>query len=144
MAPGYAVTLPPVPGKANPAVNQNNIKQTICVAGWTKTVRPPASYTNKLKLQQMKALGLPGPPSLYEEDHLQSIEDGGDPVDPSNLWPQPYAGKWGARTKDRIETLLKRLVCNGTITLDEAGRELRTDWVAAWLARIGNESEAGK
>jgi hypothetical protein len=106
--------------------------------------RSPASYTNKLKAQQMQALGLPGPPSLYEEDHLISLEIGGNPTDPNNLWPQPYAGKWGARTKDRIETMLKVLVCRGTIPLAEAQREISTDWVAAWLARIGNANQAGK
>jgi hypothetical protein len=28
--------------------------------------------------------------ACYEEDHLISIEDGGDPTDPRNLWPEPY------------------------------------------------------
>jgi hypothetical protein len=26
----------------------------------------------------------------YEEDHLISLEDGGDPTDPRNLFPEPY------------------------------------------------------
>ena len=30
------------PGAINPKVTQDNIHQTICVQGWTKTVRPPA------------------------------------------------------------------------------------------------------
>lgn len=42
------------PGVANPDVTQDNIKQTICVSGWTKTIRPPSSYTSKLKLEQIK------------------------------------------------------------------------------------------
>lgn len=138
LAPGYAVPLPTVPGVVNPNVTQANIHQTICVSGWTKTVRPPVSYTNKLKRQLMISKHLPGKLADYELDHEMSIEDGGHPSDPNNLWMEPYAGKWGARTKDRIETLLKRLVCRGTIPLKEAQRELQTDWVAAWLARVGN------
>jgi hypothetical protein len=142
--PGYAVDLPDVPGAVNPQVTQDNIQETICKPGWTKTIRPPVSYTNKLKAQLMAEKHLPGKLGDYELDHDISLEIGGAPLDPNNLWMQPYAGKWGARTKDRIETLLKRLVCNGTIPLAEAQREISTDWVAAWLARIGNDSEAGK
>ena len=42
-------------GAINPAVTQENINSTICVSGWTKTIRPTAGYTNKLKLQQLKS-----------------------------------------------------------------------------------------
>jgi hypothetical protein len=28
--------------------------------------------------------------ACYEENHLISLEDGGDPMDPRNLWPEPY------------------------------------------------------
>src|SRR5664279_936918 len=37
------------PGAMDPKVTQDNIDQTICVSGYTKTVRPPVSYTNSLK-----------------------------------------------------------------------------------------------
>ncbi len=131
-AAAYASALPTVPGATNPNVTQANITTTICVSGWTKTIRPPASYTDKLKRAQMAALGLPGDPSTYEEDHLISLEIGGNPTDPKNLWPQRWHGDWNAHQKDAIETKLKRLVCAGTITLDEAQREISTDWVAAY------------
>ena len=148
-AAGYAVALPTVPGLANPNVSQANIGQTICVANWTGTVRPPTSYTNKIKFGLMDAQRIPRADARqFELDHEMSIEDGGDPVSPLNLWLQPYRGKyctkWCSQDKDVLETLLKRLVCKGVIPLAEAQRELQTDWVAAWLARIGNESEAGK
>jgi hypothetical protein len=42
------------PGVANPAVTQDNIDQTICVSGWTATIRPSSSYTSKLKIEQIK------------------------------------------------------------------------------------------
>lgn len=132
LAAAYAFALPTVPGATNPAVTQTNIHQTICVSGWTKTIRPPASYTDRLKEQQMTALGLTGAPSDYEEDHLISLEIGGNPTDPNNLWPQRWHGDWNAHQKDAIETKLKRLVCAGTITLAEAQREIATDWVAAY------------
>ena len=34
------------PGVLNPDVTQANIDSTICVHGWTRTIRPPTSYTN--------------------------------------------------------------------------------------------------
>jgi len=41
------------PGFVNAAVTQANIHQTICVSGWTATVRPPTSYTTQLKKKQI-------------------------------------------------------------------------------------------
>lgn len=139
-----AMAAPPVsylptaatPGAANQTVTQSNIRQTICAADWTKTIRPPANYTNKLKLVQMKALGLTGAPGDYEEDHLISLEIGGDPRNPKNLWPQPYAGQYGARVKDQVEDALHRMVCGNKITLADAQSCIATDWVACGK-RIG-------
>src|SRR5581483_9064980 len=48
------------PGALNPAVTQATIGATICRRGWTATVRPPGSYTNALKVQQMTAYGETG------------------------------------------------------------------------------------
>jgi hypothetical protein len=94
------------PGASDPNVTQANIKQTICVAGYTRTVRPPESYTEPLKLQQIASLRLPGRASDYEEDHVIPLEVGGHPRDPRNLWPEAYAPSPGAREKDRVETFL--------------------------------------
>ena len=77
------------PGALNPDVTQANIHTTICVRGWTRTVRPPVEYTNDLKMRQMREYGESGPTSTYQEDHLISLELGGDPRDPRNLWPEP-------------------------------------------------------
>lgn len=122
------------PGVINPHVTQENIKSTICVSGWTKTIRPPASYTNKLKIKQMAEYGFPPgtDPHSVEEDHLISLELGGHPTDPRNLWPEPWDGEWGAHKKDVIETKLKRLVCSGAISLDVAQAAIRTNWIAAY------------
>src|SRR5690348_4668973 len=60
------------PGVLNAAVTQATIGSTICVRGWTATVRPPTSYTSALKLRQMSTYGETGPSSGYQEDHLIS------------------------------------------------------------------------
>ena len=70
------------PGALNPDVTQATIATTICKHGWTGTVRPPSSYTSRLKVEQMAQYGLTGSPSDYQEDHLVSLELGGHPTDP--------------------------------------------------------------
>jgi hypothetical protein len=123
------------PGATNPDVSQTNIKRTICKPGWTKTIRPPSSYTTALKRQQIGEYEYRNKKlASYEEDHLISLQLGGDPQDPHNLWPQAYAGKCGARVKDVIETTLKRLVCapKPPLTLVEAQQMISRDWVAAY------------
>lgn len=120
------------PGAINPNVTQSNINTNICVSGWTQTIRPSSSYTNKLKISQMKAMGLTGPLSLYEEDHLISLQLGGHPTDPKNLWPQVWDGTWGAHKKDQVETRLKVLVCSGKLPLAQAQHDIATNWIAAF------------
>lgn len=126
------IYLPTVPGAVNPAVTQANIKTTICVSGWTKTIRPPTSYTNKLKKKQMAALGLTGEPRDYEEDHIISLQLGGHPTDPNNLFPEPWTGEFNAHIKDKLETRLKRMVCRGDITLVQAQKEISQNWTIAY------------
>lgn len=110
----------------NTAVTEETIRSTICVSGWTATVRPPTSYTEPLKLQQMSAEGLSGPPPAYEEDHRVPLELGGSPADPENLSPEAHPGSY---SKDAAENASKAEVC--------AGADLRTvqaAFVARWLA----------
>ena len=107
------------PGVLNPAVTQATIRATICKFGWTRTVRPPVSYTNALKTKGLLQYRLRGPPSAFQEDHLISLELGGNPTDPRNLWPEPYPR---AAAVDQIENELNHRVCTGSLTLAEAQR----------------------
>ena len=57
------------PGVVNPDITQANIEETICNPNWsTKSIRPPESYTHKLKKHQMQEWGLPGVAADYEEE----------------------------------------------------------------------------
>jgi hypothetical protein len=117
------------PGVVNPNVNQGNIKDTVCKSGWTATIRPPASYTNKLKTQGIAAYGYTDTnPRSYEEDHLISLELGGSPDDAKNLWPEPGASP---NAKDKIENDLKAAVCSGRVQLTAAQQAIATDWTTA-------------
>jgi hypothetical protein len=129
------------PGSLNPDVVQGTIGSTICAPGFTRTIRPSTSYTNHLKIVQIAQYGYTDTAlSSYEEDHLISLELGGNPRDPANLWPEPHLAPLpdgtaaGARVKDTFENYLHRAVCNGSLTLEAVQRDIATDWVAAWMA----------
>jgi hypothetical protein len=120
-AAGPVLVADPVrtPGVLNPEVRPETIGETICKSGWTRSIRPPTSYTNELKVRQMREYGVGGDPSGYQEDHLISLELGGHPTDPRNLWPEPRPH---AEEVDRIENALNDKVCSGELSLAEAQR----------------------
>ena len=109
------------PGALNPQVTQATITETICVRGWTSTIRPPTEYTNELKREQMRTYRREGGPSDYQEDHLISLGLGGHPTDPRNLWPEPIEQ---ALKVDRTEKELNAAVCEGRMSLAEAQRRI--------------------
>lgn len=122
--------LPTVPGAINPAVRQSNIGTTICVRGWTETVRPPEEYTYAIK----RALAAKAHMKMSdaELDHEIPLELGGAPKDTRNLWLEPHAGQWGSYVKDRLENRLKVLVCSHRMKLSKARELIRTNWIAAY------------
>jgi hypothetical protein len=120
------------PGGISPAVTQDNIHSTICVSGYSTSVRPPESVTNKIKKERLVAYGDTDSMSDYELDHLISLELGGCPDCVSNLWPEPYANPLGAHEKDKVENYLHKEVCDGTITLHDAQEEIATDWESVY------------
>ena len=121
------------PGAIDPSVTQANLQSTVCVKGYTKTVRPPSYFTNRLKKDQLREYGYADmDPRHYEEDHLIALSIGGAPEDPKNLWPQPRNSEWNAEKKDELEFKLYKLVCNGRVSLEEAQREMAKDWIGAY------------
>jgi hypothetical protein len=109
----------PYPGIRYYKVTQATISKTICVKGWTATIRPPSSYTSALKRVQLVVWQYADTNQAhYEEDHLISLELGGAPRSKKNLWPQPWPQ---ARRDDHgIEARPHRQVCNSTLTLRQA------------------------
>lgn len=122
------------PGGVNPDVTPDTLASTICTSGYAQRIRPPTSYTRPLELQLLTAYGAPpgASPADYELDHLISLELGGAPRDPANLWPEPYAGDANARQKDVVENYLHRQVCDGDMPLGEAQRLIATDWLSVY------------
>ncbi len=130
---GYLPNHELTPGAVNPEIRQENIQQTICVHGYTKTIRPPSYYTSRLRKKQMRELGLPGTMHDYHEDHLVPLCVGGAPSHPRNLWPEPVNGRWTAAVKDQLESSVCRQVCRGDITHSRRARR-------SSCARIGRTS----
>ena len=131
-------------GFTNPDVTQANISQNICNPSWsTKSIRPPSNYTAALKVKQLAngyALNEDTNTADYEEDHLISLELGGNPTDERNLWPEPYTtsiSDGGAKIKDTVENYLHKQVCNGSITLAQAQTEISTDWYRVLKMQMG-------
>jgi len=125
------------PGALNPAVSTATLSSTICMRGWTSTVRPAESVTEPEKLASMAAYGLRTRASAEEYDHLVPLELGGAVNDPRNLWPEPdYATRAGfyLNPKDRLERVLNRLVCSGRMSLSRAQLLIARNWAGAYRA----------
>jgi hypothetical protein len=117
------------PGAVDKAVSPATVSRTICVSGYTARVRPPVSYTDALKRRLLASYGLPNAdPAGYELDHLISLELGGAPADPANLWPEPYAGAGGARKKDVAENATRRMACADPAKLAALQTAIARDW----------------
>lgn len=76
----------------------------------------------------MTAYGFTDSIHSHEEDHLISLELGGAPSDPANLWPEPHASP---NPKDKVENFLHAAVCAGKISLADAQHRIATNWTTA-------------
>ena len=110
----------------------------VCVRGYSASVRDvPQAEKDAVYARY----GVVDVPYRHEVDHLVSLEIGGSNAI-ANLWPEPYAGRWGARTKDVLENRLHELVCDGRLGLRRAQRIEAADWVAAYRRYVGGRPVA--
>jgi hypothetical protein len=115
------------PGSIDPAVTQAGIRSTICKKGWTATVRPPESQTERFKYGvAYPAYGTPQS-ERTELDHLVPLELGGS-NDATNLWPE-YPPT--PNPKDKVEDTLNAAVCDGRVKLAAAQAAIAADWLTA-------------
>src|SRR6478609_2721912 len=106
----------------------------VCTPGYASATR---DVSDAEKAAVYNRYGVVWVPYQHEVDHLISLELGGSNAI-RNLWPEPYAGRWGARTKDVLEDRLHDLVCSGTIGLRYAQRIEARNWVAAYKRYVGS------
>jgi hypothetical protein len=129
----YCALNPMVQGDAMSA--PNNFNATICNSGWTAAIRPPESWTNQYKTKEMNLHGFYiAYISNYELDHRMPLELGGAPgsPDPSLSWENvnlSLESPASPNPKDTDETILKKEVCHGQLTLSQARQELIDKWL---------------
>jgi 5-methylcytosine-specific restriction endonuclease McrA len=109
-------------------------RAVVCVSGYSSRVRDVPDSEKELAYARY---GVAHVPYAHEVDHLVSLELGGSNAI-TNLWPEPYAGRWGARTKDALENRLHDLVCSGSMSLRYAQHIEATDWVSAYKRYVGS------
>lgn len=133
-AAGLAAILAAAPAAAerlpvNPAVTPATIGATICVPGWTRTVRPYVGRMVKIKARMLAAIGEPhSHRNRYELDHIIPLALGGAPLSLRNLRLEPIAE---ARVKDQVEVCLQAAVCGAGIALEAARAAIWEDWRSA-------------
>jgi len=111
------------------AIFPDATKDKICVSGYSSSVRNvPASVKDMAYAEYGIASHTTGE---YEVDHLVSLELGGS-NDISNLWPELSQPTPGFHQKDTLENYLHDQVCNGSLALADAQREIATNWLDAY------------
>jgi hypothetical protein len=110
----------------------------VCTSGYAASVRDvPESEKDAVYARYH----IPHLPYRHEIDHLIPLELGGSNA-MVNLWPEPYAGRWGARAKDALEDRLHQLVCAGRLALAAAQHADATNWVMAYERYLGSPPAA--
>lgn len=148
-SPALAADLPDP--RLTPGVVRSDIDLgAVCSTRWGKDAR---SVTAAMKREVLRRYGMTPdqcPSGRIEIDHLIGRElAGADEIE--NLWSQCYEKKmpgtkpsetreWGAYKKDRLENFLHRSVCSGVISIGDAQRELRDDWIASYIRHFGRPS----
>jgi hypothetical protein len=106
----------------------------LCPVAHTQNWRPPVSYTNTLKRDQLANrydyVDDEGAHTFtvasVEEDHLIPLALGGAPKDPQNLWPEPHPS---INEKDLVEDAAHDAVCRGALSLPQAQQGIAANWI---------------
>jgi len=119
-----------------PGVVLTTRTRRVCTPGYASSVRDVPSSESDAVYARYDVVHVP---YAHEVDHLVSLELGGSNAI-GNLWPEPYTGRWGARTKDVLENRLHDLVCSGRLGLRRAQHLEASNWVAAYRRFVGGTS----
>lgn len=113
----------------NKSVREETLPETICMRGYTRTIRPPAHVTNTIKYEMLRKNGY-SISAMHDFilDHKIPLSLGGAPNDLRNFMLQTEDE---SRDKDRVELCLAKTVCSGQISLDEAQKVIWQDWRSA-------------
>ncbi len=144
--PALAADLPDLSLTPGVAVS-GMAKAKICSTKWGKDARAVTQAMKRQVMTNYRMAPKDCPSGKIEIDHLISRELGGAD-DVKNLWPEcyekPVAGKkpsevaeMGAHHKDRVENRLHVEVCAGRLSVEQAQKEISTDWRVPYKRYFG-------
>ena len=110
-----------------PGAVASSDRATVCVRGYSRTVRPPYDYAwRKFRVSVFRAYSISHEQwSRFTLDHVP-LSLGGAPGDLRNVWPEPKAE---AKRKDEVEDALHEAVCvRHTLTLAAAQAAIARNW----------------
>ena len=118
----------PEPSLTPGAVATANREQ-VCQSAQPKNRAVPVALQRRIFAEY----GISGAePRAYEVDYLITPALGGAD-DIRNLWPQSNSSAvWNAQVKDALEDHLHKLVCEGSLDLVAAQKDISSDWIAAY------------
>jgi hypothetical protein len=121
--------LLPDPG-ITPGATREVALADLCSADSDEVVRSVPSSLQEKILQEYGIHGVPA--AEFEVDYLITPGLGGSD-DVRNLWPEPHSNTvWNSYVKDQLEDRLHHMVCERKITLNEAQREIASNWIEAY------------
>jgi hypothetical protein len=126
----HSTVIVSVPDSAlTPGATVLESKQKVCSEANIKNRVVPVALQRKV----LQEYGIArAEPRAYEIDYLVTPALGGAD-DIHNLWPHSYSATvWNSEVKDELEDRLRQLVCDGSLDLPEAQREIATNWIAAY------------
>jgi hypothetical protein len=123
----WVVSIPN--SRLTPGATLLESRSAVCAESNTKNKPVSAAIRRKV----FEEYGISGvDPRAYEVDYLVTPALGGAD-DIHNLWPHSYsATAWNAQVKDALEDRLRGMVCDGSLDLTEAQREIASNWIAAY------------
>jgi hypothetical protein len=125
--PEFIVSIPD--SRLTPGATLLVSRPAVCAQENIKNKAVPVALRRKV----FEQYGISGAdPRGYEVDYLVTPALGGAD-DIHNLWPHSYSHTvWNARVKDALEDRLREMVCDGSVDLAEAQREIAANWIAAY------------
>lgn len=126
----FAFSVLPIPELTPGVVNTNVTAEMLRSPQFIKASR---NVPESEKKEVFRRYGIPWEQrSKHEIDHLIPLCLAGD-NSISNLWCEPWSGRWGARTKDRLEVYLHKQVNSGKLSLSDAQTMIATNWTNAFI-----------
>ena len=116
-------------------------RQAVCAQPNTRNKAVPVALQRKV----FEEYGIArAEPRAYEVDYLITPALGGAD-DIHNLWPQSdSATVWNAHVKDELEDRLRDMVCDGSVDLSEAQKEIAENWIAAYKKYFRTDKPLGE